>query len=122
MNVVANAAGKRVVNKMVELFNLKFTKLVRNQQDRVATTLVKTYCEEDVIDVLKYLALHPPKKGLTSIGFLQYVYNDILPIIIVERLKTIPIKDIQPTIQVDSNNINKFNNIKKQSMKGIGEF
>jgi hypothetical protein len=85
------------------------------------------YEMQDILQTIDYLMAHPPKDGIRSLGFVQYVINDVMFKIKVKELKEREIKAFeavkantgvpQPTTQ-DLSNAEKYLNKAKATIKG----
>jgi hypothetical protein len=103
--------GQIIAKHFADNFNLKFTQKVFIAQIGQANILLKLYSKEDIIDVLDYLREHPPKKGLSSLAYLQYIINDILPKAKARKLnkRVITITEDED-IDLSKTNVSKSNN------------
>lgn len=94
-------------------------------QVNIAKNLLKKYTLEDLKKVIDYLVKNPPRKGLYSIKFLEFVADEILDIIILrEKAKEVRKKiTVEFNNTTDLSNVQKYNRIKnRKKMKGMGDF
>lgn len=83
------------------------------------------YSSEEIIKCIEYLVQHPPKKGLTSLGFLSYVINDVLAKVKLEEAKSFQEEQIDFSFENSTANITnqeKFKTNRNQKIKGMGRF
>ncbi len=71
------------------------------------------YTEQEIKDAIVYLVKNPPKNGLSSLGYLNYVINDVLSKVNVIKFKDEIIKEQQKTIGILVKELNNNINIGK---------
>lgn len=88
-----------VVKLFCEKNSLKLNKTQFGRQLGIANNLLKEYNLNDITMVINYLYLFPPKNKIFSIGYLEYVMEELIPKAKVyyhnEENKNIPIKEIE---------------------------
>lgn len=99
-----------IVKLFCEKNNIKLNKTQFGRQLGIASNLLKDYKMEDIVMVINYLFLFPPKKPMFSVGYLAYVMDENI-----DKAKNyfypkenieMPIKEIE-NIEVKNDVINK---------------
>lgn len=76
-----------VVVYFIEKFNLSPNKQEFMRYLGQCKALLKKYEDKEIVKVIDYLYIYPPKSRVYSFGFLQYVMEDTL-----NKIKTLEIK------------------------------
>lgn len=70
---------QNVARFFLDTFQIKVNKQQYFSQVTLAKALLLIHSEEDIISVIKYLAVFPPKNKIYSLGYLPYVIDEVLP-------------------------------------------
>ena len=87
--------SQEIVKAFCEALRLRFTGALYTRQIGQASALLKTYTFEEIMEVIDYLRRRGYKKPISSLGFLQYIMNEILQESQAERIKK-QIEEVKP--------------------------
>lgn len=106
--------NQKVLKEFCSALNLKLDGNSFKRQLGIAGNLLTKYSLEELLLVIDYIKVHPLKKEVTSIGYLPYVIDDLLPKAIYERDKD---KIDKKLLEIkDNTEIKKQNKSKRKSL------
>lgn len=106
--------NQRVLKEFCGALNLKLDGNSFKRQLGLTNNLLSKYSVDDLLLVIGYIKEHPLKTQITSIGYLPYVIDELLPKAMYERDKEV-INSKMLEIK-DNTKIEKQNKIKKKSL------
>lgn len=70
---------QRVARFFLDTLKIKVSKQQYFSQVTLAKSLLSIHSEEDIILVIKYISVFPLKQRIYSLGYLPYIFDEVLP-------------------------------------------
>lgn len=107
-----------IVNDFMRKHNVKLSPSEYKRSLGQANQLLKTYSKEDILTVIEYTSKNV-KSRIFSIGYFKFIMEETLKKALLEKVKELQSKNIEPVVEEKEIVNNKF---KKKRLMSYGEF